>query len=68
VVPSAAGAVVLRPFPFSDLSRSKLRPVALADAGRGGAIGFCARLRAGPMRTFALSHSTTRISRRVPYE
>jgi mRNA interferase MazF len=36
VVPSAAGAVVLVPFPFSDLSRSKLRPaVALADAGRG---------------------------------
>jgi PemK-like, MazF-like toxin of type II toxin-antitoxin system len=36
VVPSAAGAVVLVPFPFSDLSRSKLRPaVVLADAGRG---------------------------------
>jgi mRNA interferase MazF len=30
------GAVVLVPFPFSDLSRSKLRPaVVLADAGRG---------------------------------
>lgn len=32
----AAGAVVLVPFPFSDLSQSKLRPaVLLADAGRG---------------------------------
>ena len=36
MVPSAAGAVVLLPFPFSDLSQSKLRPaVVLADAGRG---------------------------------
>lgn len=34
--PSAVGAIVLVPFPFSDLSQSKLRPaVALADAGRG---------------------------------
>lgn len=32
----AAGAVVLVPFPFSDLSTTKLRPaVVLADAGRG---------------------------------
>ncbi len=32
----ARGSVVLVPFPFSDLSRSKLRPaVVLADAGRG---------------------------------
>jgi mRNA interferase MazF len=32
----AAGQVVLLPFPFSDLSRSKLRPaLILADAGRG---------------------------------
>jgi mRNA interferase MazF len=32
----AAGAVVLVPFPFSDLSQAKLRPaVVLADAGRG---------------------------------
>lgn len=32
----AAGAVVLVPFPFSDLSQSKLRPaVVLADAGWG---------------------------------
>ena len=32
----AAGAVVLIPYPFSDLSQSKLRPaVVLADAGRG---------------------------------
>ena len=32
----AAGAVVLVQFPFSDLSRTKLRPaVVLADAGRG---------------------------------
>jgi mRNA interferase MazF len=36
VVPSAAGAVVLLPFPFSDLSQSKLRPaVVLANAGKG---------------------------------
>lgn len=35
VIP-AAGAVVLVPFPFSDLSQSKLRPaVVLAAAGRG---------------------------------
>ena len=32
----AAGSVVLVPFPFSDLSQSKLRPaVVLADAKRG---------------------------------
>lgn len=31
-----AGSVVLVPFPFSDLTQSKLRPaVVLADAGRG---------------------------------
>jgi mRNA interferase MazF len=36
VVPSAAGAVVLIRFPFSDLSAAKLRPaVALAAAGHG---------------------------------
>jgi mRNA interferase MazF len=36
VVAPSAGEVVLVPFPFSDLSRSKLRPaVCLADAGRG---------------------------------
>jgi mRNA interferase MazF len=35
VVPSA-GSVVLVPFPFSDLSQSKLRPaVVLTDAGHG---------------------------------
>lgn len=35
----AAGAVVLIPFPFSDLSQTKLRPaVVLADAGRGDII------------------------------
>jgi mRNA interferase MazF len=35
----AAGAVVLVRFPFSDLSRSKLRPaVVLADAGRGDVV------------------------------
>lgn len=32
----AAGAVVLVPFPFSDLSQAKVRPaVVLGDAGRG---------------------------------
>jgi mRNA interferase MazF len=36
VVAPAKGAVVLVQFPFSDLSRSKLRPaVVLADVGRG---------------------------------
>jgi len=36
VVAPTAAAVVLVPFPFSDLSRAKLRPaVVLADAGRG---------------------------------
>ena len=36
MVAPAAGAVVLVPFPFSDLSRAELRPtVVLADAGRG---------------------------------
>ena len=36
MVAPAAGSVVLVPFPFSDLSRAKLRPaVVLADAGRG---------------------------------
>jgi mRNA interferase MazF len=35
MVPSSAGAVVMVPFPFSDLSQTKLRPaVVLADAGR----------------------------------
>ncbi len=33
---STIGAVVLVPFPFSDLSQTKVRPaVCLADAGRG---------------------------------
>ncbi len=36
MVTPASGDVVLVPFPFSDLSTSKLRPaVCLADAGRG---------------------------------
>jgi mRNA interferase MazF len=36
LVPLAAGEVVVVPFPFSDLSQAKLRPVViLADAGRG---------------------------------
>lgn len=36
MVPSAAGAVVLVPFPFSDLTQTKLRPaVVLTGAGRG---------------------------------
>jgi mRNA interferase MazF len=35
----AAGAVVLVRFPFSDLSRTKLRPaIVLADAGRGDSV------------------------------
>jgi mRNA interferase MazF len=36
VVAPSAGQVVLVPFPFSDLSQSRMRPaVCLADAGRG---------------------------------
>ena len=36
---SPAGSVVLVPFPFSDLSKSKLRPaVVLAEVGRGDRI------------------------------
>jgi mRNA interferase MazF len=36
MVTPSAGAVVLVPFPFSDLSHSKLRPaVVLADVGKG---------------------------------
>ena len=36
MVTPSAGAVVLVPFPFSDLSQSKLRPaIVLADAGKG---------------------------------
>lgn len=36
MVAPSTGEVVLVPFPFSDLSQSKLRPaVCLADAGRG---------------------------------
>jgi mRNA interferase MazF len=36
VVTPTAGEVVLVPFPFSDLSQSKVRPaVCLGDAGRG---------------------------------
>ncbi len=36
MVSPSAGKVVLVPFPFSDLSKSKLMPaVVLADAGRG---------------------------------
>lgn len=36
MVSPSVGKVILVPFPFSDLSQSKLRPaVVLADAGRG---------------------------------
>ena len=36
MVSPSTGSIVLVPFPFSDLSQSKLRPaVAVADAGRG---------------------------------
>ena len=36
MVTPTIGAVVLIPFPFSDLSQSKLRPaIVLADVGKG---------------------------------
>ena len=39
MVAPSAGEVVLVPFPFSDLSQSKLRPaVCLADVGRGDSV------------------------------
>ncbi len=39
MVTPSIGEVVLVPFPFSDLSQSKVRPaVCLADAGRGDRI------------------------------
>ncbi len=39
MVTPTAGIVVLVPFPFSDLSKTKLRPaVVLADSGRGDRI------------------------------
>jgi mRNA interferase MazF len=41
MVTPTTGAVILVPFPFSDLSQAKMRPaVVLADAGRGDWI-FC---------------------------
>jgi mRNA interferase MazF len=41
MVAPSVGEVILVPFPFSDLSQSKLRPaVCLADAGRGDWV-FC---------------------------
>jgi mRNA interferase MazF len=41
MVTPSAGAVVLVPFPFADLSQSKLRPaVVLDDAGKGDYVLF----------------------------
>ena len=57
MVSPSVGSIVLVPFPFSDLSQSKLRPaVVVADAGRDDWI--FARLRAipyGDPRALALS-------------
>ncbi len=62
MVPLAAGAVVVVPFPFSDLSQTKLRPaVILADAGRGDWI-LC-QITSNPYgdpRTIALSEKSFR--------
>ncbi|MFC0268686.1 type II toxin-antitoxin system PemK/MazF family toxin [Kushneria aurantia] len=47
MVAPAVGAVVLVPFPFSDLSASKLRPaLVLASAGRGDWV--CAQITSNP--------------------
>jgi mRNA interferase MazF len=62
VVSPAVGAVVLVPFPFSDLSQSKLRPaVVVADAGRGDWILCQITSNAyGDARAIALSASDLR--------
>lgn len=67
MVTPSAGAVVLLPFPFSDLSRSKLRPaVILADAGRDDWI-LC-QITSNPYGdTKELSPSPTRASARVDF-
>lgn len=42
MVTPSSGSVILIPFPFSDLSRSKLRPaVVIADAGRFAGTACC---------------------------
>lgn len=47
MVAPAVGSVVLVPFPFSDLSTSKLRPaLVLAESGRGDWI--CAQITSNP--------------------
>ena len=66
MVTPSTGAVVLLPFPFSDLSRSKLRPaVILADAGRDDWI-LC-QITSNPYGARELSPSPTRASARVDF-
>lgn len=61
VIPSV-GAIVLAHFPFSDLSRSKLRPaVVLADTGRS--VGFYVKLQVSPTQTRLPSKLQTAICR-----
>jgi hypothetical protein len=53
VVTPATGAVILVPFPFSDLSQAKLRPAVVLAEG----IGFCAKSPATRMGMFVRLNS-----------
>jgi len=68
VVTPTAGAVVLVPFPFSDLSQAKLRPaIVLADVGRDDWI-LC-QITSNPYgdpRAVPLARTTVRVQQAQP--